>query len=197
MFIISAPSGAGKTTLCSEILNKVDNLRLSVSFTTRAPREGEVNNRDYTFIAEKEFRDMIAGGEFVEWAEVHGNLYGTSGKRLEELMKEGFDVLLDIDTQGAKQIRDSFREGIYIFVLPPSMTVLRERIEKRGSNTPEDMERRLRRAVDEIKDYALYEYVIVNDVLKESLSGLEAVITSERLRSNKIDPDWIKENFLL
>jgi guanylate kinase len=197
LFIISAPSGAGKTTLCKKIAETVDNLRQSVSFTTRQPREGEVNNVDYTFIGKKEFMKMVEAGDFIEWAEVHGNLYGTSGSRLHELMDSGYDVLLDIDTQGAKQIRNSRNKGVFVFILPPSMTVLRERLEKRKSNTKDDMERRLCRAKDEIRDYKMYDYVIVNDVLRSSVKRLEAVITAERLRNENIDPCWIEKNFLL
>lgn len=197
MFIISAPSGAGKTTLCNRIVRKVPHLRQSVSFTTRRPRRGEVNDREYTFISEDEFRKMIGDGGFAEWAVVHGNYYGTSKQRLEDILDDGFDVLLDIDTQGARQIRGSFPGAAYIFILPPSMETLRDRLEKRGSNSPDDMERRLARAVEEIRDYSMFDYVIVNDVLKEALRGLESVISAERLRSGKIDKIWIEKNFLV
>ncbi len=195
IFIISAPSGAGKTTLCKRILGNDAAIRPSVSFTTRAPRKGEINDEDYTFVSEKQFRGMAEAGEFVEWAEVHGNLYGTARLRLEELVEAGFDVLLDIDVQGARQIRKSFEGGVFVFVLPPSMEVLRNRLEDRGSNTREDMEMRLGRAVDEIRDYSSYDYVIVNDKLEESVGGLEAIISAERLRTGKMDTDWIRENF--
>ena len=140
---------------------------------------------------------MADRGEFVEWAAVHGNLYGTSKRRLEEIMNSGHDVLLDIDVQGARQIRDSFASGVFVFVLPPSMEVLRDRLEKRKSETAGDIERRLRRAVDEIRDYTLYEYVIVNDTLKDSVKRLGAIITADRLKTRRTDPDWIKENFLV
>lgn len=197
LFIISAPSGAGKTTLCRKIVHTVDNLKLSVSFTTRQPRKGETDNIDYSFISRREFMKMVEKGDFIEWAEVHGNFYGTSRARLQELMDSGYDVLLDIDTQGAKQIAETRDESVFVFILPPSMKVLRERLEKRKSNTREDIERRLRRALDEIRDYRTYDYVIVNDVLRNSVKGFEAVIAAERLRSEKIEPGWIKKNFLL
>jgi guanylate kinase len=195
VFVISAPSGAGKTTICKEILSTDSAVRQSVSFTTRPPREGEINDEDYTFISEGEFRDLAAAGEFVEWAEVHGNLYGTSKRRLEEIMESGLDVLLDIDVQGARQIRKSLEGGVFIFILPPSMAILRNRLEKRGSNTKEDVEKRLIRAIDEIRDFTLYDYVIVNDRLRESVGGLNAIISAERLRTKKIDSNWLKENF--
>jgi guanylate kinase len=195
IFVVSAPSGAGKTTICKKICAADKALRQSVSFTTRPPREGETNDEDYTFISEGEFREMAKKGEFVEWAEVHGNFYGTSRRRLEELVHTGFDALLDIDVQGALQIRNSFKDGVFVFILPPSMEVLRKRLAKRGSNSRADMERRLARAADEIKDYIHYDYVIVNDVLRTAVSSLGAVIVAERLRSAKIDADWVKEIF--
>jgi guanylate kinase len=195
MFVISAPSGAGKTTLCNRIVRKMPDLRQSVSFTTRQPRRREVNDRDYTFISEPEFRRMIREGDFVEWAVVHGNYYGTSRRRIEGIMDGGFDVLLDIDTQGARQIRDSYSGGAYVFIFPPSMEALRERLEKRGSNTRDDMERRLARAVEEIRDYGMFDYVIVNDVVRDAVKRLESVIAAERLRSENMDKVWLENNF--
>ena len=196
MFIISAPSGAGKTTLCRGLLSSVRNIQESVSYTSRSPREGEVDGRDYSFVSAAVFREMMARGEFVEWAEVHGNLYGTSSRRLSEMLDGGTDVLLDIDTQGADQIRKTFRGGVFIFVLPPSLEILRRRIEDRGSNTREDMERRLMRAADEIRDFSLYDYVIVNDQLETALEQLTAIITAERLRVRETDAAWIRRTFL-
>jgi guanylate kinase len=194
LFVVSAPSGAGKTTLCKQIIRIVDNIKPSVSFTTRLPRAGEVPNEDYCFVSEAEFRTMIDRGDFVEWALVHGNLYGTSSRQLEELISAGHDVLLDIDTQGARQIKKFFTNGVYIFILPPSMDELKHRLEGRMSNSVEDMNRRLERAVDEIKEYYIYDYVIVNDIIENSLKKLEAIIIAERLRSSKIDPKWIENN---
>ena len=194
IFVVSAPSGAGKTTLCKQIISIVDNIKPSISFTTRAPRSGEVPDEDYCFVSEAEFRTMIDRGDFVEWALVHGNLYGTSRRQMEDLISAGYDVLLDIDTQGARQIRKFFNNGVFIFILPPSMTELKRRLEGRMSNSVDDMNRRLKRAVDEIKEYYIYDYVIVNDILENSLKKLEAIIIAERLRSSKIDPQWIENN---
>ncbi len=208
-FVISAPSGAGKTTLANKIIAKEKNLRVSVSYTTRQPRTGEVDGADYTFVNVSTFRKMVARGEFAEWAEVHGNLYGTSKKKLDELMRSGCDVILDIDTQGARQIRASFPKGVFIFILPPSMNVLRDRLQKRKSSDAKedtDIDSRLKRAVKEIKEalgdimghagHNIYDYVIVNDTLNNALKGLEAIITAERLRTGMVDARWIKENFL-
>lgn len=205
-FVISAPSGAGKTTLCNKIIAKDGNLRPSVSFTTRQPRMGEVDGVDYTFVNDSTFRKMVARGEFAEWAEVHGKLYGTSKKRLKGLLRSGFDVILDIDTQGARQIRASFPEGIFIFILPPSMAVLRDRLEKRKQSDAKedtDIDKRLKRAVEEIREALsgvtgdnIYDYVIVNDAFKDALTGLESIISAERLRTGKVEARWIKENFL-
>ena len=192
IFIVSAPSGTGKTTLCKQVIRKVDNIRPSVSFATRQPRSGEIPDEDYCFVSEEEFRAMVDRGDFVEWARVHGNFYGTSRRKLEELISAGYDVLLDIDTQGAQQIRKSFDNAVYIFILPPSMKELKHRLEGRMSNSAEDMNRRLERAVDEMREYKMYDYVIVNDIIEISLKKLEAIIISERLRSSKIDPHWIE-----
>lgn len=130
LFIVSAPSGTGKTTLCKKLVSAVPNLRFSVSYTTRPPRRGEVNNRDYTFVSSHEFKLMLEREEFVESAEIHGELYGTSKKRLEELTNSGIGVVLDIDTQGAMQLKKKWGEGVYIFILPPSIELLRERARK-------------------------------------------------------------------
>jgi guanylate kinase len=197
LFIVSAPSGAGKTTLCKEVVLSLPNLKESVSYTTRPPRIGEVNDRDYTFISKAEFRTMVERGEFVEWAEVHGELYGTSKKRLEELMSSGIDVIMDIDVQGAMQLKEKYREGIYIFVLPPSLEALKERLRARMANSEEEIEERLRRAVvEEMKYYYKYDYVIINDTLENALKELEAIIISHRVRRVRIDPLWIEERFL-
>jgi len=196
LFIVSAPSGAGKTTLCRKIMETLDNLQASVSYTTRKPRAEEIAGVDYTFITEKKFRGMIDKGDFVEWAEVHGNLYGTSRKRLEQIIASGHDVILDIDTQGARQIKKSYGNGVFIFILPPSMTVLRNRLERRMSNTREDMERRLKRAVEEIREYKMYDYVIVNDRLNSSLRNFESIILAERQRSTKKDSAWVEKNII-
>lgn len=194
LFIISAPSGAGKTSLCKGLSAILPNLRHSVSYTTRKKRHGEVNNRDYTFINADVFRSMIEKGEFLEWAKVHGNLYGTSRKRLEDMLNKGIDVILDIDIQGARQMKKKYQRGIYIFILPPSMKELRERLQKRMSNSKEEIRERLQRAQAEIKDYKRYDYVIINHMFKNALEELRAVIVSEKIRAKNIRI-WIKKIF--
>lgn len=196
LFIVSAPSGAGKTTLCQKLSSTMPNLRHSVSYTTRPMRHGEVNNRDYTFIKEDVFRCMARRDEFIEWAEVHGNLYGTSRKRLEAMLNKGIDIILDVDTQGARQIRKKYKGGIYIFILPPSLRALKERLKKRRCNSKEEIQRRLKRAVDEIREYKKYDYVIINTVFDTAIEEMKAIIFSEKLRTDNIDPLWAKKNFL-
>lgn len=196
LFIVSAPSGAGKTTLCRKLVSALPDLKFSVSYTTRHPRPEEVNNRDYTFISRDEFNSMVDKKEFMEWAEIHGELYGTSKKRLEEIMDSGIDVILDIDVQGAMQIKGKYREGTYIFILPPSIEVLKKRLEKRMMNSKEEIEKRLEKAIFEIKSYHKYDYVIINDILEDALKDLEAIMISHRVRSKMINHFWIKERFL-
>ena len=192
VFVISAPSGAGKSTLCRELLRRFKDIKLSVSYTTRPPRKGEINDVHYTFISRKKFKDMIAGGKFAEWAMVHGNLYGTSVDRLKKLSKEGLDILLDIDVQGAKQVKNSYKNAVYIFILPPSMEILKRRLMKRKSEPKEAVALRLERAKDEILSYKEYDYVIINDKIDNAYREFESIILSSRLRTGKIDPKSIK-----
>jgi len=196
LFIVSAPSGAGKTTLCRELVASLEDLSFSVSYTTRQPRPGEVNNRDYTFVGREEFLSMITRDEFIEWAEVHGALYGTSKKRLDDIMDSGADVVLDIDTQGAMQIRKKYQEGTYIFVLPPSMEILRQRLEKRMTDSEEAIQKRLRTSVSEIRTYLEYDYVIINDIFESALKKFKAIIIAHRVKTERIDPLWVEESFL-
>ena len=196
LFIVSAPSGAGKTTLCKKLVSFLPDLKFSVSFTTRQQRPGEINNRDYTFIGREDFLSMIRRGEFIEWAEVHGAFYGTSSIRLKEIMESGNDVILDIDTQGAMQIREKYREGVSIFILPPSMELLKQRLEERMTDSQEEMKKRLKTAISEIKTYSRYDYVIINDIFEKALKEFEAIIISHRVKMRMINPLWVKESFL-
>ena len=196
LFIISAPSGAGKTTLCQRLIKEAPNMKHSVSYTTRAPRPGEVNDVHYTFVSKEEFLGMRERGEFIEWAEVHGNFYGTSRKRIEEMIASGLNVLLDIDVQGARQIKECFPGSAFIFILPPSMEALRKRLTGRMSDSAEVIERRLKNAKGEIREYKNYNYVIVNDILDAALKELISIVIAEKVKISNIDHAWIENNFL-
>ncbi len=196
LFVISAPSGAGKTTLCRMLVQDFPDLRHSVSYTTRKMRPGEVDGVDYRFVSTGEFDAMRKRGEFLEWAEVHGNFYGTAGRGLKELVESGLDALLDIDVQGARQVKPRFPNAILVFILPPSRIALRERLTNRGSDSPDVIERRLRNSINEIKEYKMYDYVIINDILEEAHARLKAIVTARRASVSRIDPDWIKNEFL-
>lgn len=186
LYVISAPSGAGKTTLCKEIIDIFPNLRHSVSYTTRTPRQGEVHGRDYFFVGQEEFSRMAAAGEFAESAEVHGNSYGTSLATLNECRSQGIDLILDIDCQGARQLKGRFEGGVYIFVLPPSIEELRRRLDNRSLDTQEVIERRIHNAAGEIKEARWYDYIIVNDNFKEAVEQLKSVLIAEQCRASRL-----------
>lgn len=196
LFVVSAPSGAGKTTLCREVVNQLPGLRHSVSYTTRKPRPGEVDGRDYYFLDEGGFRKKAERGEFIEWAEVHGHLYGTSWDQVLLHSEQGVDVILDIDAQGAMQLKKKEVEGVFIYILPPSFDVLKARLMERRSDAPEEINRRLRKAREEIWSYREYSYMIINDDVKRALSELQAVIVAERIRMKRMNFMWIEETFI-
>ncbi|HEX8947487.1 MAG TPA: guanylate kinase [Dissulfurispiraceae bacterium] len=197
LFVVSAPSGAGKTTLCQRLCAELPDMKHSVSYTTRTPRPGEINDVHYTFVSKEEFLGMRERGEFIEWAEVHGNLYGTSRKRIEEMTASGLNVLLDIDVQGARQIKGCFPDNsAFIFILPPSMEALRKRLTGRMSDSAEVIERRLKNARGEIGEYKNYNYVIVNDILEEALKELISIVFAEKVKISNVDHAWIEDNFL-
>jgi len=181
--IISAPSGAGKTTLCRELLKRFPTMRESISYTTRQPRPGEVDGEDYFFVSREEFQRMIAGDAFAEWAEVHGNLYGTALKTLEEARRNGNDLVLDIDCQGARQLKERFEGGSYIFILPPSMDELRRRLECRSSDAPDVIDLRIDRAAEEIREARWYDYIIVNDRFENAFAELSAIVVAQSRRT--------------
>ncbi|WP_457680197.1 guanylate kinase [Thermovibrio sp.] len=185
LIVISAPSGTGKTTLCHMLLKEFLNMEFSISYTTRKPREGEVNGRDYFFITKEEFLRKVEEGDFLEWAEVYGNLYGTSKSQVLKALREGKDVLLDIDTQGALQVKKNFPEAVLIFILPPSLKELERRLRKRGKDPEEVIEKRLKVAREEIKRAPLYDYIVVNDLLEVAYEKLKSIITAEKLRSKR------------
>ncbi|MCL2657207.1 MAG: guanylate kinase [Betaproteobacteria bacterium] len=182
LYILAAPSGAGKTTLVRELLALDATLRLSVSFTTRTARPGEVEGRDYYFVERAEFDAMLARGEFLEWAEVHGNCYGTSRSWMAAEMHAGRDVLLEIDWQGARQIRQAFPQAVGIFILPPSLAVLEHRLRTRNSDPEQVIRRRLDAALDEMRHVSEFDYCIINNDLAEARADLAAVVRACRLR---------------
>ncbi len=192
LFVISAPSGTGKTSICRKLLNKYDRLKLSVSYTTRQPRKGEKNDIDYTFISKEKFKKMIDKGEFAEWATVYGNFYGTSKKRLKTLNKAGYDIILDIDTRGAMQLKNTYDTAVYVFILPPSMQALKDRLVSRKTETGDIVKKRLESARDEIACYENYDYIIVNDILKDASQELESIILATKTRTANTDQKWIK-----
>ena len=197
MFIISAPSGSGKTTLCKQITANVPGLWHSISYTTRKPRPGEVDGQDYHFLDEPAFRQMIDRNEFVEWAQVYGNLYGAPRKMLTEKMEQGIDVLLEIDVQGARSVKKKFEDGVYIFILPPSFDTLRTRLQNRAGDSPDEIQRRLQKAKEEVWSYREYYYIVRNDDLKQSLKELESIFLAERIKTKRLNMTWLEEKFIL
>lgn len=185
LFVVSAPSGAGKTTLCNEILKNFRDIRFSISCTTRKKRDGEVEGVDYHFINRTTFERMVKEGAFAEWAEVHGELYGTTISEIEKTEKEGIDLILDIDWQGAAQIKEKLKKGIYIFILPPSLPILEKRLKNRGKDSEESIIQRLENAKDEIKHANWYDYNVTNDDLKDAFVCMKSIIIAERCRQRK------------
>ncbi len=193
-FIVSAPSGAGKTTLCKMAVDFFANLRHSVSYTTRAPRAGEVDGVDYRFVDNAEFDRMVKAGEFFEYAGVHGKRYGTARQDLEGLLSGGYDAMLDIDVQGAEGIRDTASGGVYIFILPPSIEACRQRLNHRGKDSAQEIEKRLTIAVEEIKRASTYEYIIINDDIAAAFEKLKSIIIAEKSRKARVR-DKVREIF--
>jgi len=187
LFVVSAPSGAGKTTLCNRLLGRFDTIGYSVSYTTRKPRHDETDTEDYYFVDEATFKSMIERDELLEWAQVHGNFYGTSRIRVEEILGTGRDVLLDIDPKGARQLREKLDYGIYIFITAPTMEDLRLRLINRRTESEEIMNIRLNNAREEIQHVNEYDYVIVNSEINKATNELEAVYIAEHLKADTID----------
>ena len=182
LFVVAAPSGAGKSSLVKALLELDSHLAVSVSHTTRAPRGQERNGREYWFVEEPEFRAMVDRGEFFEWAQVHGNLYGTSRRAIEARLAGGEDVVLEIDWQGALQIKQLFEHAVLIFILPPSWDELRQRLLRRGEDGPEVIERRMANAREEVAQARHFDYVIINALFETALFDLKTVVHSQRLK---------------
>ncbi|MDD5250772.1 MAG: guanylate kinase [Rhodocyclaceae bacterium] len=185
LFVVSAPSGAGKTTLVKLLLERDSQVRHSISYTTRAPRPGEQNGREYHFVDVAAFSAMRERGEFLEWAEVHGNFYGTSRLWLEDQMHAGHDMLLEIDWQGAQQVREIFREAVGIFIMPPSVAELEKRLRGRGQDAEEVIQRRVAAALGEMRHVGEFDFVIINNNLQEALDDLCAAVRASRQRFAK------------
>lgn len=180
LLVVSGPSGAGKGTICKELLKKNKEIKLSVSATTRKPRNGEVDGVNYFFIEKEKFAQMIDNGEFLEYAQIYDNFYGTPKAAIMECLEKGQDVILEIEMQGAKQIKEVCPEGVFIFVLPPSLKELKNRIVGRGTETAEEIEKRFSCAFEEINRIVDYDYFVVNDDLEKSVKDIESIISSEK-----------------
>lgn len=198
LIVISGPSGAGKGTICKALLEKHKDLYISVSATTRSPRNGEVDGVNYYFLTREQFNTKVSENGFLEYAEVYGNFYGTPKANVEQMLEEGKDVILEIDIQGALQVKENFSEGVFIFILPPSMEELKQRIIKRGSETKESLMTRFKSAYQEINYISKYNYAVVNDTVEVAASKVEAIITAEKCRVDRIKDTILdsKEGFI-
>ncbi|HEV7681717.1 MAG TPA: guanylate kinase [Pyrinomonadaceae bacterium] len=185
LFVVSSPSGGGKGTLVQRVLKQVPNLSYSVSFTTRAPRNGEVDGREYFFVSGERFEEMVANQEFLEWAHVHSKRYGTARQQVVREIAEGRDIILEVDVQGAASVRTLIADSVSIFILPPSFEILKQRLQARGTDSPEELELRLRNAPMELKNYSAFQYVILNDDLDRATNQMSAIVHAERARLSR------------
>ncbi len=195
LLVVSGPSGVGKGTICGQLLQELQDIQFSISVTTRAPRPNEQDGVNYYFITEDEFQSMRAAGELLEWAEVFGNYYGTPRKAVEKALDEGKDILLEIDIQGALQVKAAFPECVLVFVWPPSYQELERRIRQRGTETPESLSRRLRKAKLEMSHVVNYDYVVVNQPgqVAAAVKEIEAILIAEKARVARLMP-WLQQS---
>ena len=186
LYIVSAPSGAGKTTLLKRVMQYFPDIRFSISYTTRPPRSGERDGEDYHFISPQQFQQMVEKEAFAEWAEVLGNRYGTALDSIRESRSQGVDLILDIDSQGARQIEERFNGGVFIFILPPSLDVLKQRLKARKVDRQQVIQFRVAQARNEMKQARWYDYIIVNDRIEEATEQLKSIIIAERCRRERV-----------
>ena len=184
LFIVSGPSGTGKGTICKRLIDETD-VEISVSMTTRQPREGEIDGKSYYFTTKEDFQKAIADGGFLEWAEVYGNYYGTPKAKVEEKLAAGIDVLLEIDIQGALNVKEAYPNGIFIFILPPTMTELRKRLTGRGTDSEESINLRLSETLKEVSYIDKYDYCVVNGDLDEAVARVKSIVIAEHSRVSK------------
>jgi guanylate kinase len=188
LFVVSSPSGGGKGTLIRRVLNKVPDLSYSVSFTTRSPRSGEVDGREYFFVTTEKFEEMVASNEFLEWAHVHGKLYGTGHRQLNREISEGRDIILEVDVQGAASVRELVDDAVSVFILPPSFAILKQRLIARGTDSAEELDLRLRNAPTELEHYSNFQYVVINDDADRAAEQLASIVYAERARLRRQQP---------
>ena len=188
LYVVSSPSGGGKGTLIRRVLDVMPDLSYSVSYTTRAPRNGEVNGREYFFVNRDQFEKMVTAGEFLEWANVHGHLYGTARRQVRKEVASGINIVLEVDVQGAASVRSLGLDSVSVFILPPSLETLRSRLIARGTDSPEQLAVRLRNAPEELSQYSTFDYVIFNDKVDSAATELAAIVVAERARRERQEP---------
>ncbi len=193
-FVFSAPSGTGKSTITEALMDRFDSLAYSISHTSRLPRGTEQDGIDYHFVTESTFREMIEQNAFLEWAQVHGHLYGTAFDAVKAQMSAGSDILMDVDVQGGRNVKKQFPESILIFLLPPSFEILQERLTARGTDTPAVIEKRMAQASEEIKHCSWYDYIVINDDLEKAVFEAQSIIVSARCR-RACRMDWVNTHY--
>lgn len=184
--VVSAPSGSGKSSICRRLLAACPDMEFSVSFTSRPPRPNEINGKDYHFISREDFQRRIDQGEFVEWVENYGEFYGTSGRALQDVLRRGKDLLFDIEPRGAKAMKRKLQEGVFVFVLPPSLDELLKRLQKRGHETPEAIQKRFAQAASELGEVLWYDYAVINEDLDTAVGQLIAIYRAEKCRTSRL-----------
>ncbi len=197
LFILSGSSGVGKSTLCKHIIGSIPAIQLSVSYTTRPIRAGEEHGREYWFVDEQEFQRMIDQHAFLEWAEVYENLYGTPRRELLQLQEQGIDVILDIDVQGARNVMKNSHDAVSVFLMPPSLDILKARLKARGTDNPDIVERRFQKAQIEVEYHVEYDYTISNGSLEQAIKEFESIILAERVRTKRLDHEWLHRHGLV